>query len=100
MIDWGPLQPLMDDPDIVDIYINAPDKVFVIGPDGKEFRDDVKFRDEDHVLHIVRCALEQSGRIINCEQPIVHSRIEGGFIMNVVIPPVTRRASITIYRAA
>jgi pilus assembly protein CpaF len=45
----GPIQPLLDDPDITDVMINGAQKVF-IEREGKLEKTDIVFPDEDAVL--------------------------------------------------
>ncbi len=50
---YGPLQPLLDDPDITEIMVNGSKKVY-IERKGRLERTKVVFEDNDHVLKINR----------------------------------------------
>ncbi len=59
---YGPLQPLLDDPDVWEIMVNAPDAIFVrrhVGPSG--YHDEV-FHDDDHVVRVLTKVLDDASR--------------------------------------
>lgn len=57
---YGPLQPLLDDPDVWEIEVNAPDAIFVRRHVGQSGYHDEVFHDDEHVLRILTKVLDDS----------------------------------------
>jgi pilus assembly protein CpaF len=60
LLGYGPLQPLLDDDDVWEVMINAPDAIFVKrhhGPSG--FHDEV-FHDDEHVTRTLTKILDDA----------------------------------------
>ncbi|QUM84534.1 MULTISPECIES: CpaF family protein [unclassified Moritella] len=87
MLGLGPLQVLMDDPEITDIMVNGHKEVF-IELRGKVKRADVSFRDEEHVLNLARRIVSRIGRRVDETTPMVDARLPNGSRVNVLIPPL------------
>ncbi len=58
---YGPLQPLLDDNDVWEICINAPDQIFVKRHSGPGTYHDEVFHDEDHVVRTLTRVLDDAG---------------------------------------
>ena len=85
----GPLQPLMDDPEIEEIWINAPGKVFCARSGRRELTN-VVLEDEE-VRHLVEKMLRASGRRLDLSSPFVDATLLDGSRLHVVIPDVTKK---------
>ena len=84
----GPLQHALDDPSVEEIWINAPDRVFV-ARSGKSERLDVSL--EPHqVRDLVERMLRPTGRRVDLSQPFVDASLTDGSRVHVVIPDITR----------
>jgi pilus assembly protein CpaF len=59
---YGPLEPLLDDPDVWEIMINGPDTIFVHRHDGRSGYHDEVFHDDDHVTRVLTKILDDAGR--------------------------------------
>src|SRR5690606_18121260 len=57
----GPVQPLLDDPDVSEIMVNGPDEVY-FERDGVLYVSDVHFRDAAHVQRIADRIVAPLGR--------------------------------------
>ncbi len=98
MIGLGPLEPLLTDPTITDIMVNAPDAVFVERM-GKLEKTDVKFQNCKHIFQIAQRIANQVGRRIDESSPMVDARLKDGSRVNVIIPPIALDSpSISIRR--
>ncbi len=86
---FGPLQPFFDDPDIEEIWINAPDAIF-IARDGIPELTGVALG-EGEVRDLVERMLQSSGRRVDLSSPFVDASLPDGSRLHVVIPDVTRR---------
>ena len=87
LLGYGPIQPLLDDPDITEVMVNGPNQVYVERK-GKLTLTNVKFEDDDHVLRIIERIILPLGRRIDADKPTVDARLPDGSRVNAVIPPV------------
>ncbi len=86
----GPLQALMDDPGVEEIWINSASRVFVARGGVAELTSLI-LTDED-VRALVERMLHHSGRRLDLSSPFVDAMLAGGERLHVVIPPVTGRS--------
>ncbi len=86
---YGPLQPYLDDPGVEEVWINAPDRVF-IARDGVAERVPLTLTDE-LVRDLVERMLHATGRRVDLSQPFVDASLPDGSRLHVVIPDITRR---------
>jgi pilus assembly protein CpaF len=84
----GPLEPLLQDPDINDILVNGYNNVW-IDRNGRLVPTDIQFRDEEHLLHVVNRVVARVGRRIDESSPIVDARLPDGSRVNAIIPPLS-----------
>ncbi|WP_417765451.1 CpaF family protein [Spongiibacter tropicus] len=87
IIGYGPLQILLEDPEINDILINGPRKVFVERRGVLE-RSSIRFLDDRHVLRVIRRMISPLGRRIDESSPIVDGRLADGSRINAIVPPL------------
>jgi len=93
---YGPLQSLLDDPDITEIMVNGPKKVY-IEKNGHLERTNVVFEDNLHILKIIDRIVSPLGRHIDSDSPMVDARLPDGSRVNAVVPPcAVEGASLTI----
>jgi pilus assembly protein CpaF len=85
----GPLQPYFDDPDIEEVWINEPGKVFVAA--GGRPRLTTTVLSEQQVRDLVELMLRASGRRVDLSCPFVDATLADGSRLHVVIPDITRR---------
>lgn len=86
---FGPLQPLLDDPAVEEIWINAPHEVFAAR--GGESELTAVTLTEQSVRDLVERMLKSSGRRLDLSSPFVDAALPDGSRLHVVIPDVTRR---------
>lgn len=87
LIGFGPIQQLLDDPDVSEVMVNRADQVF-IEKKGKLTKANVVFRDNDHVLRIIERIVLPLGRRIDADSPMVDARLPDGSRVNAAIPPI------------
>jgi pilus assembly protein CpaF len=85
---FGPIQPLLDDPDVSEVMVNGPKKVFV-EKNGKVTKSGVTFDDDDHVNRIIDRIILPLGRRVDADSPTVDARLPDGSRVNAVIRPVS-----------
>jgi pilus assembly protein CpaF len=88
VIGLGPLQEYFDDPEVEEIWLNAPDKVFVARGGRTALTGTVL--SEQQVHDLVELMLRASGRRVDLSTPFVDASLADGSRLHVVIPDVTR----------
>src|SRR5512141_293660 len=83
----GPLEPLLQDPEISDIMVNGAGKVY-IEKHGKLHKTEVTFKDDDHLMTIIERIVSKVGRRVDESTPLVDARLPDGSRVNVIIPPL------------
>jgi pilus assembly protein CpaF len=87
VLGYGPIDPLLSDPDITEVMANGPyDVYFERG--GKIIRSDVKFVDEVHLRRIIDKIVGQIGRRVDEATPMVDARLPDGSRVNAIIHPL------------
>lgn len=85
---FGPINPLLIDPDISEVMVNGPNRVFVERK-GKIELTNVVFRDDEHVLQVIDKIVAPIGRRIDESSPMVDARLPDGSRVNAIIPPLS-----------
>jgi len=85
---FGPIQPLLAEPDISEIMIYGHEQVY-IERNGKLEDTDIQFDDADHVMRIITRILSPLGRRVDQETLMADARLPDGSRVNIAIPPVT-----------
>ena len=86
---YGLLQPLLDDPEIEEIWINEPDRIFAARKGKSELTNVIL--DENEVRSLVERMLATSGRRVDLSNPFVDATLPDGSRLHVAIPDVTRK---------
>ena len=84
---FGPLQPLLDDPEVTDVLVNGPRDIFCERA-GRLERVDVAFRSADDVAELAHRIAGSVGRELTLERPFVDARMRDGSRANAVIAPI------------
>ena len=85
---FGPLQRFLDDPDIEEIWVNQPGRVFVARHGRSELTTVMLTTGE--VRDLVERMLKPSGRRLDLSSPFVDALLPDGSRLHVVIPDITR----------
>ena len=85
----GPLQPYMDDPEVEEIWINAPGKVFFAKAGVSTLTNLILTHGQ--VKDLVERMLRASGRRLDLSCPFVDATLGDGSRVHVAIPDITRR---------
>jgi pilus assembly protein CpaF len=83
----GPLEPLIQDPDVSDILVNTWRHVYIERA-GKLEPTDVRFQDDRHLLQIIDRIVSAVGRRIDDSSPMVDARLPAGSRVNAIIKPL------------
>jgi len=95
----GPLEPLLRDPLVTDVLVNAPDAVWVDRGEGLE-RTAVRFPDDAAVRRLAQRLAAPTGRRLDDAQPWVDARLPGGVRLHAVLPPVAPGGTCLSLRVA
>src|SRR6266545_1497570 len=83
----GPLEPLIQDPEISDILVNTYKQVY-IERHGRLERTEVMFQDDRHLLQVIDRIVSAVGRRIDDSSPMVDARLPDGSRVNAIIKPL------------
>jgi pilus assembly protein CpaF len=83
----GPIQPLINDPEISDVMVNTYKQVF-IERNGRIERTDIRFQDDRHLLQVIDRIVSAVGRRIDDSSPMVDARLPDGSRVNAIIKPL------------
>jgi pilus assembly protein CpaF len=87
IVGYGPIEPLLEDPTVTEVMINAPRKVF-FEQQGLLHLSDRVFRDDDHIMRIIEKIVVPINRRIDESSPMVDARLPDGSRVNAIIPPL------------
>lgn len=85
---FGPLQALLDDPEVEEIWINDPSRVFAARAGKHELTNVIL--DRATVDELVERMLKLSGRRIDLSSPFVDAMLPGGHRLHVVLNGISR----------
>ncbi len=91
---YGPLQALLDDPGVEELWINAPDRVFV-ARGGRSERVPLSLT-EGQVRDLVERMLHATGRRVDLSQPFADASLPDGSRLHVAIPDITRHWAVNV----
>jgi len=93
----GPLEPLLRDPDISEIMVNGPDRIYVEQA-GKLRAVNATFADEAHLRRVIDKIVARVGRRVDEASPMVDARLADGSRVNAVVPPIALDGSTLTIR--
>ncbi len=92
----GPLDELLQDPNVSEIMVNSAQEIFV-EKHGKLSREPICFSSDEAVRVVIDRIVQPLGRRIDDSSPMVDARLPDGSRVNAIIPPLAIRGpSITI----
>lgn len=83
----GPLEELLGDPEVEEVMVNGPQRVYVERR-GRIEPTEVRFADESELRNAIERILAPLGRRVDELSPMVDARLSDGSRVNVVIPPL------------
>ena len=84
---FGPLQPLLDDPSVEEIWVNSPHQIFC-ARGGQSELTHIRMESAE-IAALVERMLKSSGRRLDLSQPFVDCQLPDGSRLHVVIPDIT-----------
>ncbi|RZK00912.1 MAG: CpaF family protein, partial [Novosphingobium sp.] len=92
LLGFGPLEELLNDPDISDIMVNGPEQTY-IEKKGRLQLAPIRFRDEAHLFQIAQRIVNQVGRRVDQTTPLADARLKDGSRVNVIVPPLSLKGT-------
>ena len=83
----GPLQQLVDDPDISEIMINHPKQIYV-EKKGTPMLSSITFESPKQLMLVIDRIVSTVGRRVDESSPMADARLMDGSRVNVIIPPL------------
>jgi len=87
VIGFGPVEPLLRDESITDIFINSPNSVFV-ERHGRVEKIPIHFLDNEHIFRLVQRVAAKSGRHLDLGTPYFDAQLPDGSRIHAIIPPI------------
>lgn len=87
-MDFGVLEPILQDPDVTEIMINGHQVIFY-EKNGKLIQNEKPFENEEELLRIIDMILSPLGRKLDESHPICDVRLEDGSRVHVVGRPIS-----------
>ncbi len=97
IIGYGPLEPLLSNPQITEIMVNGCDQVFV-EKNGLIQPTKLKFESNAHLLKVIDRIVSRIGRRVDETSPMVDARLPNGYRINATIPPLSLDGPILTIR--
>ena len=97
IIGYGPIEPLLNDPEITEIMVNGHEKIFV-ERFGLIERTPVKFESEAQLLRVIDRIVSPIGRRVDESSPMVDARLPNGYRVNATIPPLSLNGPVLTIR--
>ncbi|GIH08922.1 type II secretion system protein E [Rhizocola hellebori] len=96
----GPIEPLLRDPEVTEIMVNAWDRIYVERY-GHIHPVDAAFMDEAHLRRVIDKIVSRVGRRVDEASPMVDARMPDGSRVNAVVPPIALDgAALTVRKFA
>ena len=86
---YGELQRHLDDPEVEEVWINGPGRVFIARRGRSELTTTILT--EPQIRDLVEKMLKSTGRRVDLSTPFVDAMLPDGSRLHVVIPDITRR---------
>jgi len=100
VLGYGPLERLLDDPDISEIMVNGPDRIYV-ERNGRLQLEGTVFTGEPQLRRVIERIVSRVGRRIDEASPLVDARLADGSRVNAIIPPLAvNGSSLTVRKFA
>jgi pilus assembly protein CpaF len=94
---YGPLDPLLQDPDLTEIMCNAFDEIWV-ERNGRLEPTDLSFRDDSQYRQVINKIVSAVGRRVDESAPMVDARLPDGSRVNAIIPPLAIHGPVLTIR--
>lgn len=84
---FGPIEPLLREETITDIFVNGPETIY-IERRGRIEKTSLCFLDNEHIYRLVQRAASKAGRHLDLGTPYFDAQLPDGSRIHAIIPPV------------
>ncbi len=99
LVGYGPLGPLLDDNDVWEVMINAPDAIFVKRHSGPSGYHDEVFHDDEHVIRTLTKILDDAStahRKLDPSEGLQDAQLDDGARLHIVHGDVARGGHVMV----
>jgi pilus assembly protein CpaF len=96
---YGPLEPLLDDDDVWEVMVNAPDAIFVKRHRGRSGYHDEVFHDDEHVIRTLTKILDDataSHRKLDASEGLQDAQLDDGARLHIVHGDISRGGHVMV----
>jgi len=97
VLGYGPIEPLLRDPTVTEVMVNRYDQIYC-ERFGKLELTEIKFRDSEHIRHVIDKIVTPLGRRVDESSPMVDARLPDGSRVNAIIPPLSINGPVLTVR--
>jgi pilus assembly protein CpaF len=98
VVGFGPIEFLLQEPDVTEVMVNGPDDVFVERKGRIERVPGRLFEGEESVLHLIERIVGPLGLRVDGSSPWVDARLPSGSRVHAIIPPLSLRGPVLTIR--
>lgn len=98
LLQLGPLQRYLSDPDVEEVMVNGFETAFVISNGGRKEFIDTGFSSEAELHAFVARTVAATGRRLDQASPAVDARLPDGSRLHAIVPPLAPFTCVTIRR--
>jgi len=99
LVGYGPLEPLLEDDDVWEVMINAPDAIFVKRHHGPSGYHDEVFHDDEHVIRTLTKILDDASgahRKLDPTEGLQDAQLDDGARLHIVHGDVSRGGHVMV----
>lgn len=99
LLGYGPLEPLLDDDDVWEVMVNAPDQIFVRRHQGPHGYHEESFHDHDHVVRTLTKLLHDASRAhrkLDPAEGLQDAQLDDGARLHIVHADVGKGSNLLV----
>jgi pilus assembly protein CpaF len=98
VVGFGPIEFLLQDPEVTEVMVNGPDDVYVERGGRIERAPDGLFEGEEAVLHLIERIVGPLGLRVDESSPWADARLPDGSRVHAIVPPLSLRGPVVTIR--
>ncbi len=98
VVGFGPIEFLLQEPEVTEVMVNGPDDVFVEREGRIERVQRRLFEGEESVLHLIERIVGPLGLRVDGSSPWVDARLPSGSRVHAIVPPLSLRGPVLTIR--
>ena len=89
ILGFGPIQDLIEDPQVTEIMVSRWDKIYIERGGRLELEPNIKFDSDEQLRDVIAKIVQPIGRKIDESSPLVDARLPDGSRVNATVPPIS-----------